>query len=199
MEGYNIKRFILDKRVLFLEILLSIFLYIKFDLGLLFIGWVILFYLLLVLTFIDYEYKAVPDYLLLSVFVLAPFLAENLIDFIKNSCMFAGGFVLLNFIITFYIQNIKSRIKNDPSLQDQIALGEGDIPIVAIIGGLLGIKLGFLAIVIGSFVALGHGIYNSYKSDNETPYIPYLVIGFISVVLIPVSKFEEFFLWVISW
>jgi leader peptidase (prepilin peptidase)/N-methyltransferase len=89
-----------------------------------------------------------------------------------------GAFVLLNFVLTFYIQNIKSKITKNDNLRTQTALGEGDIPIVAIIGGLLGIKLSIFAVFIASITALIPSIYNIIKKDDiETPFIPFLVLG----------------------
>lgn len=142
----------------------------------------ILCYVLLVLSFIDLKYKAVPDYLLLIVLVLS-FFATNfsVIESFKNAFLFSGAVVLLNFIVTFYIQNIKSRILKDETLKDQVALGEGDIPIIAMIGVILGITGGVFAIFLGAFFAIIPSIYsNIVKKDIQTPFIPYLVLGFLT-------------------
>lgn len=139
-----------------------------------------LFYILIVLSFIDFKYKAVPDYLLLLSLVVALFIS----DFnYKSMLIFTGGFVLLNFIITYYIQNIKSKIVKDEQLKEQTALGEGDIPIIAIIGGLLGLKLSIVAFFIAALSAIIPSLYNIlFKKDIETPFIPFLVFGlFISL------------------
>ena len=138
-------------------------------------------YILVLLIFIDYKYKAVPDYLLLSVIFVAPFVSESMLHFFQNGFMFAGGFVILNFVVTFYIQNIKSRITKNELLKNQTALGEGDIPIIAMIGGVLGIKYALLAIIVASCIALVHSVYNKIKKEEETPFIPYLVMGFLAV------------------
>jgi leader peptidase (prepilin peptidase)/N-methyltransferase len=137
---------------------------------------VLLFYTLIVLSFIDFEYKAVPDYLLIIALCISFFI----FDFsFKNAMLFAGGFVLLELFITFYIQNIKSKIVNDESLKEQRAMGEGDIPIVAIIGGVLGIKLGLIAIFLAALFAIVPALLNSIiKKDIETPFIPFLALGF---------------------
>ena len=134
-----------------------------------------LFYTLIVLAFIDIKYKAVPDYLLLLCLMTSIFI----IDFsFTNALMFAGGFILLDFILTFYIQNIKSRITKNDDLKTQTALGEGDIPIVAIIGGLLGLKLAIMAFFIAAITAIFPSLYNMYKKNEiETPFIPFLLFG----------------------
>ena len=156
--------------------LLALFVYLKLGINIDFFITIILFYLLLTLSFIDLKYKAVPDYLLLVSLIIMLFMPNfNLI----NALIFAGGFVLLDFVITFYIQNIKAKITKNKELEDQVALGEGDIPIVAIIGGILGLKLGMFAIFLAAIFAIFPSIYSMFsKKDIETPFIPYLTLGF---------------------
>jgi len=63
-------------------------------------------------------------------------------------------------------------------------MGDGDIPIVAIIGGVLGIKLGIIAIVLAAFLAIIPAIYNLLlKKDIETPFIPFLSLGLFFVFI----------------
>lgn len=141
----------------------------------------LLMYVLIVLAFIDLKYKAVPDYLLLlalgMVFIVG---YSNILDTLKNALLFAGAFALLEFVLTFYIQNIKAVLLKDESLKEAKSLGEGDIPIVAVIGGLLGIKAGIVAIFLAALFAIIPSLYNSIKKkENETPFIPYLLLGLI--------------------
>jgi leader peptidase (prepilin peptidase)/N-methyltransferase len=172
--------------------LVSVALFLQVGLTLDFVIMLILFYNLIVLSFIDFKYKAVPDYLLLSALLLA-FITFHF-DF-QSALLFAGGFILLEFFITFYIQNIKARIVKDESLKEQKALGEGDIPIVAIIGGILGIKLGLIAIFLSAFFAIIPALYMQLtKKDIETPFIPFLTLGlFISFF------FQDILLDVTTW
>jgi leader peptidase (prepilin peptidase)/N-methyltransferase len=158
-----------------LSVIIAYSLYTKLGLNINYFIVLFLFYTLLVLSFIDFKYKAVPDYLLLI--ILTNILFIDNIDF-SALLMFTGGFVLLNFVLTFYIQNIKAKITKNDDLKEQTALGEGDIPIVAIIGGLLGIKLAMVAVFIASITAIFPSIYNMLsKDDIETPFIPFLVLG----------------------
>jgi leader peptidase (prepilin peptidase) / N-methyltransferase len=142
----------------------------------------LLSYVLITLSFIDFKYKAVPDYLLLIVLVVSFFASEfSVIESFKNAFLFSGAFVLLNFIITFYIQNIKSKILKDKNLKTQVALGEGDIPIIAMIGITLGVTSGVFAIFLAAFFAIIPAIYSNFvKKDIQTPFIPYLVLGFFT-------------------
>jgi leader peptidase (prepilin peptidase)/N-methyltransferase len=132
-----------------------------------------LFYTLIVLSFIDFKYKAVPDYLLIIVVLLTLILGDW-----KDALIFMGGFVLLELILTFYIQTIKAKITKNKDLENQRALGEGDIPIAGVIGGLLGIQLGVSAIFLAAILALFPAIYGLVrKQEIETPFIPFLSLG----------------------
>ena len=160
---------------------ITLLLYIKLGLNIDLILYTLLFYILIILSFIDFKYKAVPDYLLILSLLVSFFILD--FDF-QSMLIFSGGIVLLEIFITFYIQNIKSRLVNDDSLKIQKALGEGDIPIVAIIGGILGIKLGLLAIFLSAIFAIIPSILNNIiKKDIETPFIPYLALALFVVFI----------------
>ena len=168
-----------------LSVIIAYSLYIKLGLNSNYFIVLLLFYTLLVLSFIDFKYKAVPDYLLLIVLIIVLFIQN--IDY-SALLIFTGGFVLLDFILTFYIQNIKAKITKNDELKNQTALGEGDIPIVAIIGGLLGIKLAMVAVFIASITAILPSLYNMIKKDDiETPFIPFLVLGLFITYIFDVS------------
>ncbi len=161
---------------------LFVTLFLKFGLSSLFAIYTLLFSLLLLLSFIDLKHKAVPDYLLLLSLAVALFLPNFSFT---DALLFAGGFVMLDFVVTFYIQNIKAKITKNEELRTQKALGDGDIPIVAIIGGVLGVQLGLFAIIFASVFALFPALYGQIKhKEIETPFIPYLSLGLFLVVLL---------------
>ena len=166
----------------FITALITLAIYLKLGLTQETIFMCLLSYVLITLSFIDLKYKAVPDYLLLIVLIISFFASElSIIETFKNAFLFSGAFVLLNFIITFYIQNIKSKIVKDESLKAQVALGEGDIPIIAMIGIILGVNNGMFAIFLAAFFAIIPSIYSNFiKKDIQTPFIPYLVLGFFT-------------------
>ena len=154
------------------------------------LGWeliltIALFYTLIVLSFIDLKYKEVPDYLLIIAVALA-MLVGDLVDVL----IFTGGFFILELTLTFYIQNIKSKLTKNKELETQRALGEGDMPIAGVIGGLLGLHLGVSAIFLAAILALVPAIYNLFsKKEFETAFIPFLSLGlFITLI----SKFNLF-------
>ena len=157
------------------------------------VGWdmiitISLFYVLIVLSFIDLKYRAVPDYLLILVVVLAILVGD-----IINILLFTGGFVLLELAITFYIQNIKAKITQNKELENQRALGEGDMPIIGVIGGLLGVQLGITAIFLAAVLALLPALYNLYsKKEIETAFIPFLSLGLLVTLFSGINLFTLF-------
>ena len=147
-----------------------------------------LFYTLIVLSFIDLKYKAVPDYLLIIAVILTVIVGD-LIDIL----IFAGGFVLLELVITFYIQNVKAKITKNKDLETQSALGEGDIPIAGVIGGMLGLHLGISAIFLAAVLGLLLSIYNLLsKKEIETPFIPFLSLGLFITFITSFNMFSWF-------
>ena len=175
--------------------IITLALFLKLGLTLEFAFMSFLFYVLITLSFIDLKYKAVPDYLLLLALFLSFFATSfSIHDSFKNAFLFSGAMVLLNFIITFYIQNIKSRILKDESLKTQEALGEGDIPIIAMIGVILGVQAGVEAIFLAAFFAIIPAIYsNLVKKDIQTAFIPYLVLGFLTQYFFDLETFIKVF------
>lgn len=153
--------------------LVTLTIYLNFLLNWELIAIIALFYTLIVLSFIDLKYRAVPDYLLIIAVILAIVVGD-----IISVLIFTGGLFLLELIITFYIQNIKAKITGNKELETQRALGEGDMPIAGVIGGLLGIQLGVSAIFLAALLALLPAIYNLFsKKEVETAFIPFLSLG----------------------
>ncbi|AXX93531.1 peptidase A24 N-terminal domain-containing protein, putative prepilin signal peptidase [Malaciobacter molluscorum LMG 25693] len=183
----------INYRYFFVELmcgLLTLLLYIDFSFTLDFFLYALFFYILIVLSFIDIEYKAVPDYLLIIIFIFS-FFCTNYPFFqaLKNACLFAGFFILLDFILSFYIQNIKYKLLKDIKLKTQKALGEGDIPIISIIGIILGLKAGIVAIFLAGIFAIIPSIYNLIlKKDTQMPFIPFLVLGFLFEFFLNISS-----------
>ncbi len=162
---------------------LNIFLFAMFSLN------------LVVLSFYDLKYKAVPDYLLLLSLVLS-FLVTKY-DFyyaLENAIICVGAIVLLNFIVTFYIQNIKSRIFKDDRFKTQTALGEGDMPIIASFGAILGLELTIFTVFLSALIAIIHWVYIRFvQKEHEIPFIPSLCIGFFLEFVFNLSTFFKDF------
>ena len=168
--------------------LVTLLLYMNYWLNWELIATITLFYTLIVLSLIDLKYKAVPDYLLIIAVILTIIVGD-----LKNILIFAGGFALLELVITFYIQKVKAKITKNKDLETQSALGEGDIPIAGVIGGLLGVHLGISAIFLATLLALLPAIYNLIlKKEIETPFIPFLSLGLFITLISDFNIFSWF-------
>src|SRR5574344_1527485 len=153
---------------------------------------IVLFFLnLLVLVIYDFKYKAVPDYLLLVALFLSFFISEySFIDSLKNAFFISEAFVLLNFIVTFYIQNIKSRFLKDESLKTKTALGEGDIPLIASFTIIVGLEEVIFLVFLSALLAIVLYIYRVKRfKDGEIPFIPPLAVAFLLEYFLNLSIF----------
>ncbi|MBO8086568.1 MAG: prepilin peptidase [Marichromatium sp.] len=125
----------------------------------------VIFSLLLALSVIDLRYKAVPDMLSLPTLALAFFVGDIVLS-LEHALLFAGGFALLRILISAVLK--------------KEAMGEADIIIAGIIGAVVGIPLGLVAIYLGAVLALP-AFYLVSKKGFELPFIPFLSLGlFIS-------------------
>lgn len=173
-----------------ITLLISFSLFVKFHFTIDFLFSSLVFYILIVLSFIDFKYKAVPDYLLLLVLTLSFFISTSpLTEAFRDGFIICGAFVLLNFILTFYVQHIKARILKDESLKTQEALGEGDIPVLAVFGIVLGLNGAVVAVFLSSILAIIPSLYFKFrKKDIQIPFIPYLSLGFLVEYFFQISK-----------
>jgi leader peptidase (prepilin peptidase)/N-methyltransferase len=123
------------------------------------------FALLLALSLIDLRYKAVPDALSLPALMLS-FLTTNPLTSLEQGLLFMGGFTFLRFGLSYVLK--------------KEVMGEADIIIAGIIGALLGIKLGLLAIYLSAVIAL-FAFMVVRKKGYELPFIPFLSAGLFIV------------------
>jgi leader peptidase (prepilin peptidase)/N-methyltransferase len=109
---------------------------------------------------------------------LAIFSSSLILTNFINALLFAGGFALLRFYVSFAIK--------------KEALGEADIMIAATIGAMVGIKMGLFTIFLSAIIALPVFIIIKEK-DYEVPFIPFLALA-LFIVYIFQSYFEK--LWI---
>lgn len=119
------------------------------------------FVLLLSLSIIDLRYKAVPDSLSLPALLIA-FCTASPLQSLQNGLLLMGAFTLLRFVVS--------------ALAKKEVMGEADIIIAGIIGALVGIKLGLVAIYISAIIALIVFMIVR-KKGYELPFIPFLSLG----------------------
>lgn len=121
----------------------------------------ITFSLLLALSAIDFKYKAVPDNLSMPALIISLF-TGNILYSLESALLLAGAFALLRILISWIIK--------------REAMGEADIIIAGVIGGVVGVKLGCVAIYIAALISLPIFMIVS-KKGYELPFIPFLSIG----------------------
>ena len=119
------------------------------------------------LSYYDYKTKTVPDWLNVLVFVLGLIILK---PFYKDYSYIIQVFItigIIEFLMRFLI----------PSIVKREVLGEGDLLLFGLLGGLLGLKYLFLGIFLS---AIFYIIYYMAlrKKERELPYIPMLFLTF---------------------
>jgi len=122
------------------------------------------FFLLLTLSAMDIEHKAVPDSINLPALILALFSTPYLLGNIQNAIFMAGAMALLRFFVSWIFK--------------KEAMGEADIIVAATMGALLGIENTLVAVFLGSLISLPFAIYAKFRDTApEIPFIPFLAFG----------------------
>jgi len=165
------------------------------------------FLMLLGLSMIDFRYKMVPDSLnLLAILfgVLGAISLEQFFYNLHNALLFAGGFALLRFSLSYYLTSslYRAGLKTQTSWNKHFdraplieAMGEGDIMVGATIGALLGIELGLVAIFLSALLALPVMLLllKRSKEEQRVPFVPFLAIATLIVYLYdsPISAYIQ--------
>jgi len=149
------------------------------------------FLMLLALSMIDFKYKMVPDSLnLLAMLfaILGAWSIGGIFTNFQNALLFAGGFTLLRFALSYVITSSAHRAakktqtswtKNYHTYPFIEAMGEGDIMVAATMGALLGVKLTLVAIFFSALLALPVMLALLKRSAEEqrVPFVPFLAIA----------------------
>jgi len=155
------------------------------------------FLMLLALSVIDFKYKMVPDSLNILAIFFAIFGAWSPAGFLlnlNNALLFAGGFTLLRFFLSYYLTSsvyragLKTKTvwnKNYDRTPFLEAMGEGDIMVAATMGALLGVKLTLVAIFLSALLALPIMLLLLKRSREEqrVPFVPFLALATFIVFL----------------
>ncbi len=149
------------------------------------------FLTLLALSMIDFKYKMVPDSLNLLAILFAILGAWNLggiLDNLQNALLFAGGFTLLRFALSYYLTSsvFRAGLKTKTSWNKNYdrtpfieAMGEGDIMVAATMGALLGVQLTLVAIFLSALLALPVMlmVQKGSAEDKRVPFVPFLALA----------------------
>jgi len=149
------------------------------------------FLMLLALSMIDLKYKMVPDSLNLLAILFAIVGAWSIVGAIQNlqnALLFAGGFTLLRFALSYYLTSsvYRAGLKTKTSWNKNYdrtpfieAMGEGDIMVAATMGALLGLKLTLVAIFFSAILALPIMLFMQNKTTEQkrVPFVPFLALA----------------------
>lgn len=155
------------------------------------------FLMLLALSMIDLKYKMIPDSLnLLAIFfaIIGAWSIHGALLNLQNALLFAGGFTLLRFALSYYMTSsvYRAGLKTKTSWNKNFdrtpfieAMGEGDIMVAATMGALLGVKLTLVAIFLSALLALPVMLMVLKKSREEqrVPFVPFLAMATFIVFL----------------
>jgi len=155
------------------------------------------FLMLLALSLIDFKYKMVPDSLnLLAIFfaVIGAWNISGVANNFQNALLFAGGFTLLRFALSYYLTSsiFRAALKTKTSWNRHYdrtpfieAMGEGDIMVAATMGALLGVKLALVGIFLSALLALPVMLVllKRSKEEQRVPFVPFLALATFIVYL----------------
>ena len=146
---------------------------------------------------IDFRYKMVPDSinLLALVFaILGAWSINGVILNFQNALLFAGGFTLLRFSLSYILTSSAHRhakktitpwTKNYHTYPYIEAMGEGDIMVVATMGALLGVELSLVAVFLSAVLALPVLLALRGRSAEEqrVPFVPFMAVATLIVYI----------------
>ncbi len=161
----------------FVEILNAVIyylLYLKFGLSILFFKYAILSSLLIVISFIDYKYKIIPDRLIVFGLIIGT-ISLPLYNFIPNvingtiGLLVGGGLFLLI------------------AIASNGAMGGGDIKLMGVLGLCLGWKcvllVSLLSFIIGAIISILLMILKIKKRKDYIPFGPFISIAAMLTML----------------
>lgn len=179
-----------------------LFLYSQFGLSFGLLQYSLLFFLLIVVSFIDIKYHAIPAYLcILGIIIALIFSVIYTIEIIKKGgridlgllpvvntvrgLIFGLGFTYLFKLFGDFFLGIYLGLRKKDSIEGETeSLGLGDVDFMGMIGAFLGIKAVILVFFLAPFVAIGYTIFAFiFKKSHLIPYLPYLSVATLIVFI----------------
>ncbi|MCX2682774.1 prepilin peptidase [Campylobacter sp. MIT 21-1685] len=152
-----------------------------------FIFFLFFLFALFLLSLIDWQLKAVPQFLLWTVFFFALCLAFDTDEFAYfflfencNGGFFSNAFFFAGFV--FLLKNSVAFVKNINTKHIQENLGDADIIVLASFAGLLGIKSAFVIFVLAGIFSLPFFLW---KNEKELAFLPFLSFAFLVYLFFP--------------
>ena len=184
-----------------LTALTLVLLYIKFGLSLAFCKFAIFFLLLIVVSFIDIDYHAIPVYFcfigivigflfsIVETFKMSRFVALDLqtmpVCTAFKGLIFGFGFAYLFKFFGDIFLGIYLHFRKIESIEGETeSLGLGDVDFLGMVGVFLGVKGAILTFFIAPFVAIVYAVFAFiFKKSHLIPYLPYLSVGTVVAFL----------------
>jgi len=188
-------------RYLFVELvsgLILLVLYSEFGFSLQIFKYAFLFYLLLLVSFIDIDYHAIPASLcvigisgglLLSLWSSIEFLRTGMFDFSRlpivlalKGLLFGLGFTYLFKLFGDVFIDLYLRIRKKESIEGETeSLGLGDVDFMGMVGVFLGVKSVIFVFFLAPFFAIFYSIFALiFKRSHLIPYLPYLSLATVT-------------------
>jgi leader peptidase (prepilin peptidase)/N-methyltransferase len=127
---------------------------------------------LIVITFIDIDYRIIPDVITLPLVLIAP-AAALVIGHISVIDSLVG--IILGGGVLWLIAEVYLRLRK------QEGMGLGDVKMLAMIGGLLGWEGALFTLIVGSVIGTAFGLAamlaRGGRLDMEIPFGPFLAAG----------------------
>ncbi len=182
----------------FLSGLFCLLLYTKFGFGLDFLKYYFFFSLLIVVSFIDIAYHAIPAYLcFVGIVVGLIFSFIETINFIKlnafgfnlplffsfKALIFGFGFAYLFKFFGDIGVGVYLALRKKESIEgEKEALGLGDVDFMGMVGVFLGTVCVVLVFFLAAFIALLWAVFSIFsKRSHLIPYLPYLSLAAVVV------------------
>lgn len=145
--------------------------------------------LLIIILVSDFKYLVILDTPLFIGYILILVLKWYYFGFRTLIFSLISGLVLFTFMLI--IKFIGDKVFKRESL------GGGDIKLALFFGFTLGIRLSFMSLVLGSFLAFPYALYYVIKNkEKEIPFGPFLMIGMLIIFLLQslITDFINFIL-----
>ena len=150
--------------------------YYLYGFGYGFFALIILLSLSIIIFISDFKYLVILDWPLFISTGLIVILKYIYFGFTPSLKSLISGIILVIFMLLVKIIGDKVYKKE--------SLGWGDVKLALFMGVVLGLRLGFAALIIGSFIALPYAIYYvAKKEEKEIPYGPFLITAVLLVFI----------------
>lgn len=177
--------------------ILFLVLFMKFGFSITLARFMILFCILIVVSFIDIDYHAIPGYLcVLGIIIALAFALRPSLQLIRiqgvpfdripivmafKGLIFGLGFTYVFKLFGDVFIGLYLQFRKKDSIEgERESLGLGDVDFMGMVGAFLGLKSVVLAFFIAPFLAVIYSIFAIvFKRSHLIPYLPYLSLATI--------------------